>query len=132
MRLTWAPSFVWCCTFHRKMSPTAICTRSRSSASILACVPLPLPWTPIMTYLRTRSGYSAVMTDLGAPLGRRPFRGAGWGGDPPSRPGLAGGLLLRPEREMPFALAAQLGLERAGDQRPVRRQQCGVDEADDV
>ena len=42
-RRTCAPILVWFCTFHRKMSPTLMCTRSRSAASILACVPLPLP-----------------------------------------------------------------------------------------
>src|SRR5690349_13049163 len=34
------------------MSPTLMCTRSRSSRSILAWVPLPLPCTPMITYLR--------------------------------------------------------------------------------
>src|ERR1700758_4863978 len=34
------------------MSPTAMCTRSRSLASIALWVPLPLPWTPMITYLR--------------------------------------------------------------------------------
>ena len=53
VRLTWAPSLVWCWMFQRKMSPTLMWTRSRSVASILACVPLPLPWTPMITYLRT-------------------------------------------------------------------------------
>src|SRR5215469_10819395 len=54
VRLTSAPRLGWCCTFQRKMSPTAMWTRSRSPASNPAWVPLPLPWTPIMTYLRTR------------------------------------------------------------------------------
>src|SRR5262247_4020200 len=52
MRRTWAPSLVCCCTCQRKMSPTLMCTRSRSAASMPAWVPLPLPWTPMMTYLR--------------------------------------------------------------------------------
>src|ERR1700730_14525566 len=52
LRLTCAPSLVWCCTFHRKISPTAICSRSKPPASIFACVPLPLPWMPMMTYFR--------------------------------------------------------------------------------
>src|SRR5438552_1830828 len=52
MRRTWAPSLVCCCTCQRKMSPTPMCTRSRSAASRPAWVPLPLPWTPMMTYLR--------------------------------------------------------------------------------
>jgi len=36
----------------RKMSPTAMCSRSKSAASIFAWVPLPLPWMPMMTYFR--------------------------------------------------------------------------------
>src|SRR5690242_1060634 len=52
MRRTWAPSLVCCWTCQRKMSPTLMCTRSRSAASRTAWVPLPLPWTPMMTYLR--------------------------------------------------------------------------------
>src|SRR6516164_4181010 len=52
MRRTCAPSLVCCSTFHRKMSPTLIWTRSKSTASSLACVPLPLPCTPMITYLR--------------------------------------------------------------------------------
>src|SRR5919199_2784260 len=52
VRRTCAPSLVWFCTFHRKMSPTLMCTRSRSLQSSSLCVPLPLPWTPMMTYLR--------------------------------------------------------------------------------
>src|SRR5215472_15787222 len=112
MRLTWAPSFVWCCTFHRKMSPMAMCTRSRSLASMPAWVPLPLPWTPIMTYLRTSSGYRAIFADLRLAIGST-------------------GLLLA-QREHPLAQPAQLGVERFGDQRPVGGKQLGVDEADDV
>src|SRR5579863_10020388 len=56
-RRTCAPILVWFCTFQRKMSPTLMCTRSRSAASIWLCVPLPLPWTPIMTYLRIPSAW---------------------------------------------------------------------------
>src|SRR6476620_3536574 len=51
-RRTWAPTLVCCCTCQRKMSPTLMCTRSRSAASRTAWVTLPLPWTPMMTYLR--------------------------------------------------------------------------------
>src|SRR5262245_45720376 len=52
MRFTRAPSLVWCWMSQRKMSPTLMCTRLKSSFSILACVPLPLPCTPMITYLR--------------------------------------------------------------------------------
>src|SRR5215469_3648655 len=52
IRRTCAPSLVCCCTCQRKMSPTLMCTRSRSALRMAACVPLPLPWTPMMTYLR--------------------------------------------------------------------------------
>src|SRR6266566_8382409 len=37
------------------MSPTLMCSRSRSSARSLACVPLPLPWMPMITNLRMAS-----------------------------------------------------------------------------
>src|SRR5262249_46393495 len=37
------------------MSPTLMCTRLRSSASISLWVPLPLPWMPMITYLRMTS-----------------------------------------------------------------------------
>ena len=69
VRLTWAPSLVWCCTFQRKISPTLICTRSRSSASIVAWVPLPLPCTPMMTYLRMTQPWhaAAALAALGHP-----------------------------------------------------------------
>src|SRR5215469_4688924 len=114
------------------MSPTAICTRSRSSASMLDWVPLPLPWTPRMTYLRTSSGYRAIFGDLGRTIGSwldwgirsgRVFLGGG-------RLALAGLLFAEPEH--PLAQPPQLGLERFGDQRPVGGEQLGVDEADDV
>jgi hypothetical protein len=36
VRLTCAPSLVWCWTFHRKISPTAMCSRSKSPASSFA------------------------------------------------------------------------------------------------
>src|SRR5580658_11214719 len=57
IRLTWAPILVWFCTFQRKMSPTAMCTRSKSAASIWLCVPFPLPCTPMITYLRMASAW---------------------------------------------------------------------------
>src|SRR5215469_9192901 len=57
VRRTWAPILVWFCTFQRKMSPTPIWTRSRSAASIWLCVPLPLPCTPMITYLRMSSAW---------------------------------------------------------------------------
>src|ERR1700749_3457098 len=57
VRRTWAPSLVWFCTFQRKMSPTPIWTRSRSAASSWLCVPLPLPCTPMITYLRMSSAW---------------------------------------------------------------------------
>src|SRR5579859_6875790 len=52
VRRTNAPILVWLCTFQRKMSPTLMCTMSRSAASSWLCVPLPLPCTPMITYLR--------------------------------------------------------------------------------
>src|SRR5215472_6381691 len=64
VRRTWAPSFVWCCTFHRKMSPTEMWTRSRSPASMVLWVPLPLPWTPMMTYFRMRVTVGACSAGL--------------------------------------------------------------------
>src|SRR5256886_2178433 len=57
VRRTWAPILVWFCTFHRKISPTPMWTRSRSAASIWLCVPLPLPCTPMITYLRMSSAW---------------------------------------------------------------------------
>src|SRR4051812_21222379 len=57
VRRTWAPSLVWFCTFQRKMSPTPMWTRSRSAASSWLCVPLPLPCTPMITYLRMSSAW---------------------------------------------------------------------------
>src|SRR5215831_15238947 len=39
------------------MSPTLICTMSRSAASSWLCVPLPLPCTPMITYLRMSSAW---------------------------------------------------------------------------
>src|SRR5215472_6289243 len=111
MRRTWAPSLVCCCTCQRKISPTLMCTRSRPAASMPACVPLPLPWTPSMTYLRTTSGYRAILSDLGLTVG--------------SRRGLA-------DPEHPLAQPPQLGIERIGDQRPVGGKEAGVDEASDV
>jgi hypothetical protein len=51
MRRMRAASLVWLWMCQRKMSPTEMCTRSKSAASSLACVPLPQPWTPMMTYL---------------------------------------------------------------------------------
>src|SRR6266540_2966982 len=50
VRRIWAPSLVWFWTCQRKMSPTLMCTMSRSPQSIALWVPLPLPWTPIITY----------------------------------------------------------------------------------
>src|SRR5580700_7180589 len=72
MRRTCAPILVWFCTFQRKMSPTLMCTRSRSSASILACVPLPLPCTPMITYLRMSSAWHRVHATV---AGGQPFIG---------------------------------------------------------
>src|SRR5215467_3161767 len=85
MRRTWAPSLVCCCTCQRKMSPTLMCTRSRSAASMAACVPLPLPWTPMMTYLR-------MLPSL-AYRGRGTLAGKGSGVVTQDRLGGAGGLL---------------------------------------
>src|SRR5580704_14108925 len=67
VRRTTAPTLVWFCTFQRKMSPTLMCTMPRSAASSWLCVPLPLPCTPMITYLRMstawhmRSGSCSVM-----------------------------------------------------------------------
>src|SRR6516164_9538617 len=79
VRRTWAPILVWFCTFQRKMSPTPMWTRSRSAASIWLCVPLPLPCTPMITYLRMSSAWH-----MQAGPGAR----GGFGGD--SRWGQAG------------------------------------------
>src|SRR3954447_177583 len=54
VRRTWAPSLVWFCTCQRKMSPTLMWTMSRSAQSSSLWVPLPLPCTPMITYLRTK------------------------------------------------------------------------------
>src|SRR5579872_6598554 len=67
VRRTSAPILVWFCTFQRKMSPTLMWMMSRSAASSWLCVPLPLPCTPMITYLRMstawhmRSGSCPVM-----------------------------------------------------------------------
>jgi len=48
-------------------------TRSRSEATNLACVPLPLPYTPLITYLRTALPHeqrAVALDDLAAPEGR--------------------------------------------------------------
>jgi hypothetical protein len=66
-----------------------------------------------MTYLRTSAGYRAILADLRLTIGST-------------------GLLLLAECEHPLAQAAQLGIERFGDQRPVGGKQLGVDETDDV
>ena len=88
MRRTCAPILVWFCTFQRKMSPTLMCTRSRSSASILACVPLPLPCTPMITYLRMSSAWHKTHATV---AGGQPFIGRRriWPRLPP-RPGRPG------------------------------------------
>src|SRR6516162_3712799 len=39
------------------MSPTLMCARSRSAASSWPCVPLPLPCTPMITYLRMSTAW---------------------------------------------------------------------------
>src|SRR4029453_2195874 len=52
VRFTWAPSLVWFCTCQRNRSPTLRCTMSYAEHSILLWVPLPLPCTPMITYLR--------------------------------------------------------------------------------
>src|SRR5579859_7928630 len=57
VRRTSAPSLVWFCTFQRKISPTLMWTMSRSAASNWLCVPLPLPCTPMITYLRMSSAW---------------------------------------------------------------------------
>src|ERR1035441_8439043 len=69
-RRTCAPSLVWFCTFQRKTSPTLMWTRSRSAASSWLCVPLPLPCTPMITYLRMSSAWH-TQGGVGAPLGHR-------------------------------------------------------------
>src|SRR5437773_5577344 len=74
-RRTCAASFVWCWTCHRKMSPTLMCTRSRSCAIMIAWVPLPLPWTPMITYFRMpapchrRTGKASRHAGLVSPAG---------------------------------------------------------------
>src|SRR5580698_3941277 len=89
VRRTIAPILVWFCTFQRKMSPTLMCTRSRSDASSWLCVPLPLPCTPMITYLRMSSAWH---TQWGIGILRRSGGIIGYGGFPvggpprPSRP----------------------------------------------
>src|SRR5215469_13470633 len=51
------------------MSPTLMCTRLRSSASISLWVPLPLPWMPMITYLRMTSPWH-----IGGQRRSRPYR----------------------------------------------------------
>src|SRR5258708_39789330 len=117
VRRTWAPSLVWCCTFQRRISPTLMCTRSRSAASIALCVPLPLPCTPMMTYLRMPPAWNTA-----------------WACGYPSVCGLSERLadILRAQREPALAPAAQLGIERGPDERPVLAQQPRVEEAGHV
>src|SRR2546421_6209625 len=107
IRRTWAPILVWCCTFQRKMSPTLMCTRSRSAASRLPCELLPLPGTPMMTYFRMQL---------------------------PSHTGPRGAGRVTHDRRLPapvqpaLAAPADLGVERAGQHRPVLPQQPRVHE----
>src|SRR5690242_10528275 len=88
------------------MSPTLICTRSRSVASSVACVPLPLPCTPMITYFRMTPAWHAT-------------RGA----SPPAP--LQG---LRHQRETALAPAAQPRVEPAAQHRPVLAEQARVQE----
>ncbi len=89
MRRTCAPSLVCCSMFQRKMSPTEMWTRSRSAASSLACVPLPLPWMPMITYLRTP--HPGVISAHGA-TARREHTGCAHGDEQQC----AGGTTRRP------------------------------------
>src|SRR4051794_23116048 len=68
VRRTWAPSLVWFCTCQRNMSPTLMCTMSRSAQSSSLCVPLPLPCTPMITNLRT------IFPSVGCADAQRPRR----------------------------------------------------------
>src|ERR1700689_657828 len=55
------------------MSPTLMCTMSRSAASSSLCVPLPLPCTPMITYLRMSTAWHTARggTRLGLDHGRQ-------------------------------------------------------------
>src|ERR1700684_438403 len=72
------------------MSPTLMCTMSRSAASSWLCVPLPLPCTPMITYLRmspawhTQGGVGILRV-----LGGRAFAGIGRTFDGLGGPGFA-------------------------------------------
>src|ERR1700730_5248876 len=92
MRFTWAPSLVRCWTFHRKRSPTLMCSRFRSSASNFACVPLPLPWIPMMTYLRMQLPSDVAFRDPGLAVNWWSFVGAFLAGR--QLDGLVGDLLV--------------------------------------
>src|SRR6266568_1435679 len=111
IRRTWAPILVWFCTCHRKMSPTLMCTRSKPAASNWPWVLLPLPWTPMMTYLRMPPPWHTAL--VAAPRGH----------DCPGLPS---------QPEPPLAASADLRFEGGAEQRPVLLKQPWVDEAGHV
>src|SRR4051794_8696247 len=54
------------------MSPTLMWTRSKSLHSAALCVPFPLPWTPIITYLRMDSTFARSSGRRAQRAGRDP------------------------------------------------------------
>src|SRR5258708_3002020 len=103
------------------MSPTAMWTTSRSPPTNPPRLPFPLPWAPMMTSLRTWSGYRSRAVRSGS---RAVRSGA-------LDPGVGSGL-VGAERELLLAQPPQLQLEGSRDLGPVRFEQLGVDEPDDV
>src|SRR5580658_5444796 len=89
VRRTTAPTLVWFCTFQRKMSPTLMCTMSRSAASSWLWVPLPLPCTPMITYLRMSPAWHTHGIRILRVLGGRALAGIGRTLDGLGGPGFA-------------------------------------------
>src|ERR1700723_1898651 len=110
VRRTNAPILVWLCTFQRKMSPTLMCTMSRSAASSWLCVPLPLPCTPMITYLRMSTAWHTRY---------RHFR-------------LGRPVISRAQAELALAGPPRRGAEQRAQLRPVIAQPPRVDEPGQV
>src|SRR6516165_7096807 len=115
IRRTCAPIFVWFCTFQRKMSPTLMCTRFRSAASRWLWVPLPLPCTPMITYLRMSSAWHT---------GRRHTR--------LGRPVSPGMMVGYRQAEPALEGTPRLAVDQLAQLRPVVAQPVRVDEAGQV
>src|SRR6516165_8148184 len=116
IRRTCAPILVWFCTFQRKMSPTLMCTRPRSAASMWLWVPLPLPCTPMITYLRMSSAWHTGLRP-GSRLGRSAY------------PSVTVG---RWQAELALPCAPRLAVDKLAQLRPVVAQPVRVDEAGQV